>query len=1163
MLPGRGLFCLLFCLSSACATGAPDWGVAEPQFETVGDAEAIPAAVVTALAQDARGLIWIGTQQGLVRYDGYRFRKFLHAADNPHSLSGDYVNALWAAKDGRLWIGTNSDGVSVFDPASERFENYRHDANDQHSLAGGAVWALTGDVAGGIWVATDQGLDYLIATPAGQPKKFTHFNANQPNAANPASAAGGLLDNKVLSLLLDKQGRLWVGSNKGLQRLAQDGKQFETVSEGQAIRTLFQAADGKLWLGSYKHGAAWLQADGVKQGQAGPAPQLHWLGPDKLGNGWIEGIAQVQPDQIWLASYGGGISIVAAKDGQVLQQLHHDPALASSLALDSIKPMLLDRAGWLWIGTWGGGLQRMDAGNRMLRILRHSPTRPEGLSHAEVLSILELENGQMSGQILMGTNGNGIDIIDRGRGLVGGYRHTPGKSGGLPDPAITALAQSRDGAIWAGTQQSGVVRQLTKDGPWLAVPGLPNESVIRLMATRDGGLWAATNGGAARWKPGEARPGEARPGEARPGEARPGEARPSVARFETVTDLLGQPMSSGVTTMAEDDLGRIWLGTDEGLWVQEPGAKGLRAIHAAPGKADGLVSDSIIGLLFDSRKRLWLATDKGLERLLQFDAAKVAHFEHVSARLKVPGKSLGGNLMEDASGRIWTSDYVIDPQALQLYPLRRAEGMDIGAGWNGSFAQTRDGLMLFGGSLGVALIDPTRFKAWDYAPPLVALELKINGQAAPPGPLAASGATAAETMAAGLVFDPGQRTFSLEFSALDYSDPRFNRYQYRLQGEDKDWIDADFEHRSASYGNLGPGQYTLQIRGSNRLGEFSRHELAIGVRVLPAWWQTWWCRLLALLAIGGSASGFYYWRVTRLRNIIRSRTATIAAAHDKLASTHQALEAAHGELAAAHQHLKETQNKLVQSEKMASLGALVAGIAHEVNTPLGTTLVAISGTATTLHGLKNAIDNQSLSKSQLEATTSEAIEYAELALRTATRAADLISTFKTIAVRVDNEQSVSIDLALWLADSVSLLRTRLAAAGVQLQLEVPPGIRLEVVADALQEALIQIYANVLDHAFCDGFCDERQGLLCIKARQDLNGDITIMISDNGQGIAAKHLAKVFDPFFTTKSGVGRHVGLGLHVAFNHVTQRLKGEIGIASTKGQGTTVTILLKQGLP
>jgi signal transduction histidine kinase len=269
---------------------------------------------------------------------------------------------------------------------------------------------------------------------------------------------------------------------------------------------------------------------------------------------------------------------------------------------------------------------------------------------------------------------------------------------------------------------------------------------------------------------------------------------------------------------------------------------------------------------------------------------------------------------------------------------------------------------------------------------------------------------------------------------------------------------------------------------------------------------------------------------------------------------------AHNDLASTYQNLKETQAKLVQSEKMASLGNLVAGIAHEINTPLGTALVAISGTGNTLKELKAAVDDNRLSKSILDTSTTEAIEYNDLALRTASRAADLVALFKTVAAQGDNDELIEVDLADYLPEVETLLREPLALRGCQLEINVPTGLRLTIVPDALIEAITCVFANVFDHAFANG----RIGLVRLSAWANHNGhddEVIIEVEDNGHGIAPEHLPKVFDPFFTTQSGTGGHVGLGLYVAFNHITQRLKSDIRITSTMGEGTTVTICLKTG--
>lgn len=1299
----------------------------EPGFETLRDAESIDNQVITVLVQDAHGLIWIGTQQGLVRYDGYRFRKFTHNVGDPFSLADDYVFSLLVAKDGRIWAGTYSDGISVFDPVSERFERFQHDEKVKGSLPGSRISALVEDGQGGMWVATDQGLAHLADSSRNGAKRFEHFR----HSSDPHS----LLDDNVRSLLLDKAGHLWIGSGSGLQRLARGSKHFETVVTGKEVRSLFQAQDGKLWLGTREHGAAWLDGTQMQLSQLQP----QWLPLSELSHPWIAGFAQVYPDQIWLASHGGGIIVLAANDGRILQTLRHDPALADSLAFDSPQTMLLDKAGWLWVGTWGAGLQRTNANNTMLRILRHSPKRPKGLSYPDVRSMLELPDGRL----LIGSRDNGIDIFDRQKGLVGAWRADRGQTGALPDAAIYSLAHTSDGSIWAGTQQAGVVRLSPNSKRWEIVPGAPGKHVRRLFAARDGSVWAGTNFGVARWQP------------------PPPNSRPqTVPRFEVMTDQNGKTMQAYVLAFAEDSRGRIWIGANNGLWLHEPGHKNLTHIPADPKRTDGLISGYIVGLLVDNRDRLWVATGKGMARLQSLDG-KLARFENISALLGQPGKPLGGNILEDHLGRVWSDEWVIEPAAdggagMRMSRITMADGMDIGTSWLASYAKTRDGLLLFGGSKGVALIDPTRFKAYDYAPPLVVTELKINGHAVPPPKLSNSppNPSAQAQPDNSLLLQSGQRNFAIEFAALDYSDPKKNLYQYRLLGYDKDWINTDADHRSAAYGNLWPGRYTLQVRGSNRQGDWSVHQLSIPIEVLPAWWQTWWFALTLLLLLGGVLAalvqvrtGYLRQRQRELEQVVeestrelRQKQAELVDSNHELKASNvalnQAIEAlnesntalnsanvdlalsvetlrqlgdigreitanldadivfqslylyvgglldapammiyrmntsarsldavfvrdddqampmrsialdsptssvakaarerqelllhydpqddssdspdtnrmltalfaplivddkvlgvmsiqshqpnAYGEReflifrslsaygaialanAAAIAALRQAQGQLVQQEKMASLGGLVAGIAHEINTPLGTTLMAISGVGDALQTLKNALDSGRISKAVLDSSIAEGLEYNALALKTATRTAELIALFKTIAVNVDHVESdcvEEIELADYLSEVATLVHAQLVQGGNQLEIAVPAGLRIHAVPDALTESLSRILVNVPGHAFTDG----RTGTLRIAAQMleapmedsDGGGEVVITVSDNGHGIAAEDLPKVFDPFFTTKSGMYGHVGLGLHVAYNQVTQRLKGQIQVTSTQGQGTCVAIRLKK---
>ncbi len=1321
--PGLRILIMMCCWLIAPALKAQDFPFTEPQFERVSDVETLDNQPITALAQDARGLLWIGTQKGLIRYDGYRFRRFVHHANDPFSLTGDYVYALWAGPDGRIWVGGASDGISVFDPGTERFEPIHHGAKVPHSLSAGRIWAITGDSDGGIWVATEQGLDYRPRSGQG----FVHFgHGNSPNS---------LLDDQVKSLLWDKTGRLWVGSNRGLQRMAKDGKRFATIITGKSVEALFQAQDGKLWLGSAEHGAAWLMPDGDA-----PTPELHWLPLAQLSHPWVMGIAQVQTGQIWLATRGG-VSVVDASDGKLLQTLRHDASLPGSLALDSVKPMLLDQAGWLWLGTWGGGLQRINTNNTMLRVLRHSPKQPTSLSHPDIRSILELANGQL----LFGSDGNGIDIFDRQRGLVGAYRPrrgdgTPTPSDKLPDGTVFALAQSADGTIWAGTRQAGLVRKSPGSSAWLAVPGLPGIQVVKLLVSRDGSLWAGTNHGVARW---QASKQMAAPG---PAPAQP--PPPAPARFETISDAQGKPMQGFVNAMAEDEQGRIWIGTRSGLWLHDPGQPGrpgqagLIAIPAAPEQPDSLISDYIAGLLFDSHGRLWLSTDKGMVRLQNWDG-KRARFEPFSALLGQPDKALGASLMEDQAGRIWTGGEIMEPATMRIAPITQADGLDIGASWSRAYAKTRDGLLFFGGTQGVAIIDPRRYQAYDYIPPVVAVAFSINGQTTPLGPLASqpenspARPAAAMPTRASLTLTPEQRSFALEFAALDYAEPKKNLYQYRLIGYEKDWINADADHRSAAYGNLPPGDYTLVVKGSNRLGEFSAQELRVAIQVLPAWWQTFWFRALLLLVLGSAIHGGMRWRVRGLRkkalalqNLVAARTADIlnlskigqdltatldveqafkrvreqvsarldayvfsiavydeatehivfvyeienqermptntlsmsehnrpavwcvreqrelavptllglldyvdtilppiagdqmesvvylpllveqqvigclsvqsprqyaynpdqleflrvlasytaialsnsgahaelTKSHASLAATHSELTAAHNELAATHQHLQETQQQLLLQEKMAGLGTLTAGVAHEINNPTHFAHVAAQILQTEIAEFEQFVVGlvEREGDAGQEILQAFRARFARLESNVSTvlygteRIKSIVKDLRAFS-RLDESEQKTVRISECLLSTVNLVRT-----SWQEQVEFITGFSDDPELECWPALLNQVFMNLLVNG-CQAIAEKYQhkhqhkqrGKLSLRLRISPVGDaLEIDFEDDGSGIDPAIHARIMEPFFTTKE-VGSGSGLGLSTAFG-IVKKHGGTLEFSSVPGEGSCFTVKL-----
>jgi signal transduction histidine kinase len=556
------------------------------------------------------------------------------------------------------------------------------------------------------------------------------------------------------------------------------------------------------------------------------------------------------------------------------------------------------------------------------------------------------------------------------------------------------------------------------------------------------------------------------------------------------------------------------------------------------GDDGALAHPTILGLLVDHRGQLWVDTPEGLHRMLEYSVGQT-RFERTSARLGIAGRPFGANLLEDERGRLWTHEFVYDPAGQRVHELSIADGVDIGTGWFRAYAKAPDGRMYFGGSKGLLVVDPERFDPRLFAPPVVATELKIDGVGQPAGMLGQ-----------GLELASDQRSFSIEFAALDYSAPERNRYRYRLLGFDERWIDTDASYRVASYSNLWPGAYTLEVQGSNRGGMFAEQGLRIPVRVLPAYWQSPWFAALVLLGLGALTYAGIRWRTARvdarareLQRVIEERTSELRSAKD---SAEQALA-----------ELTGAQRQLIASEKMASLGALVAGIAHEINTPIGIAVTAASHLQDSSRSFADKADSGKLTRSDLVTWRTGTEEACRLILGSLQRANTLIGSFKQVAVDQSSEQRRCFELRSFLEEVQTSLRPIYRRTPYTLSVECADGIQL----DTYPGALFQIFTNLVNNSLLHGFHQRERGSMQISAQAEAER-VILQYSDDGHGMHAAVAEHAFDPFYTTRRGSGGS-GLGLHLVNNLVAEMLGGRISLQTQPGQGCRFIIELPLRAP
>ena len=804
-------------------------------FKSVGDNESIMEGLVTVLAEDNKGFIWIGTQLGLVRYDGYQFKKFEFDPNNPNSLAGNYVLSLWSAPDGKLWIGTIANGISVYDPQTESFKNFQHDESDPASLAHNRVQAFAGNPGSGVWVATNSGLDYLPPNS----EKFQHFlpDNNNPDSIN---------DAHIRSLLMDSSDNLWVGSKDGINRLKKGSDKFERLFSdpndpeslaGQRVDTLFEEQNGRIWAGTKESGAAWFippidanNANEAKQNSQFGRFQVGSLSDNGISHAWIYAINQPQTNEIWLGSMGGGISVIDSKALSVKRHIHHDTAISSGIGLDYVSSLLRDNSGLIWVGTWGGGLSHFNPKNSAFRTLRYSPSRIgiNSLSHAHILSMHKMTNGN----VWLGTSGDGIDILHPDQGIIKKIKPQPNKPDGLKDGSIMTITQLPNESIWIGTLQAGLFKynpqdktfkQYTKDN------GLSDNAIRYLYGDNQGQLWVGTGAGLERFNP-----------------TNDSFESVYVSGKENDTNI---PFEA-VNIITKQSNGTLWVGTDNGLFMLEKDTESLKQVGHLTNQKGKLKHKFIVSLLVDNQDRLLVITSEGLERLKTREG-NIAIFESLSQNLSSNQSILITDILPDEQYHIWGAEGFINTKNRTWRRLKPADGVDIAPHWEGSFSKTNTSTLLFGGN-GLLMIKPELFQEWNYQPPIVISELKINSK------------YRALNLSEKLILEKNVKSFSVEFSSLDFTSPHMNRYAYKLDGYDQDWIETDADHRIANYTNLDPGNYTLQIKGSNRLGLWSDKNLSISIEVQPKWYQTLLFKIALFFAAIGFLQFVYFLKVRQL-----------------------------------------------------------------------------------------------------------------------------------------------------------------------------------------------------------------------------------------------------------------------------------------------------------
>ncbi|RTE86508.1 MULTISPECIES: two-component regulator propeller domain-containing protein [Gammaproteobacteria] len=1047
------------------------------EFEQIGDADNIPDQVVTTLTEDAHGFIWVGTPAGLVRYDGYRFRLFKNDLHTPSSIAGNFVRDTLAAERGHVWVATEPGGISIYDAQQDRFWQLQRSEAFSTISGMGQLTSLAG-YGNAIWAGTTSGL--FRVTWHGE----AHFEIVKVDLLPSFQS--------VRALLLDEQGQLWVGSSDGLLVISEPLSVTtpEIVLDNHRVRSLYQIQNTSLSESTVVLAA--LEGHGVGRiAQTGSEYQFDVL-EDVLEGETPYAFGQPSENELWVSS-ANGIVRLKIPSFMVVDELHHDPSNPYSLANNDTRAMLRDSAGQFWVAGYGGGVQRKHGGNNAVGSIRFSLSNPRSLTEPNISSVLELANRD----IWIGTRGDGVNVFRRDKGVIEHYSPAERAEHGLANGWITAIAQRENGEVWLGANPNKLYRaQVTEGGDEFVevtrAEGFTGSNVRVIRTDAADNVWVGTSDGVLVWDA-------------------------ETNQMEQLQTRDGDILTSSINAIEMTANGGVWIGSGtSGLYYVAPETQTLLPIAVFDNSGEQINDLSVLGLLEDSNQQVWLDSPQGLLKLTpQGDRRYVG--ENISAVFGNENAPFGANLLEDSEGRIWTTEYVYNPSSNEMWSLHKADDVDIGTAWYRSYSKTHDGILMFGGSRGLLFVDPEKFEHWSYQPPVVATELRIDGASASLGRIQNT-----------LELDVTERSFALEFSALDLSEPMRNGYRYRLEGFDEDWIYADASRRVASYSNLWPGEYQLIVEGTNRHGQWSDQQLVVDIRKLPAFWQTPW---FALLCATSLMALFYF--------TMKMRT-------DFMARQQKQLERVIEERTDA---LHAAQSDLIEREKMASLGALVAGVSHEINTPVGIAVTAASTLGEFTKKTVSKMEDGVLTRTDFKQYGEHVKDSTSLILNSLERARTLIASFKQVAVDQSSEEPRKFVVREFLNEVTHSLHPIYRKQKHSLVTECPATLEIETYPGALFQILSNLVTNSTIHAF-----GEEPGEM--KITVEVKGkNVVLKYADNGKGMDEDVLKKAFDPFFTTRRGSGGS-GLGLHIVYNFVTQVLKGDIKLNSKKDKGFEAVI-------
>jgi ligand-binding sensor domain-containing protein/signal transduction histidine kinase len=1051
--------------------------------------DGLSSSSIECIIQDYKGFVWIGTYDGLNRYDGFSFSVYKNNPADSASLIDNHIISMLETKDGNLFIGTNS-GLCMYNRKNDCFLNYLYDRSSPLSGKRCVVSNIAEDALGNLWLATDMGLIY-----------FDRINNRIIQFTHDPKRAESLSCDYVNAVWIDKLNRLWVGTREGLNLFLSETGTFQHIfqveNEVSGIHDLFisnMTGDllGNLWIGC-KEGL--FCVENYAANKIGPMKHFQHNPQDKnsLSINQVGSLFVDDKNNLWVGTENSGLNLFDRKNNS-FWHYHKDDYDPMSLNNESINAIYNDKTGNMWVGTFSGGLNVTTKNRESIVHFQVLPGAPFSLSYNTVTCFLEDHNNQY----WVGTDGGGLNFFDSQTNRFLCYNID---NSSLSSNAILSMIEDSKHLIWLGTWAGGLVCFDTKTKSFKSYTtgnsGIQDDNIFVVTEGYQDDLWLGSfEKGLIHYQIKE-------------------------KRFTSFTPENSGIINKMIVKIVKYSKGRLLIGCPNGLQIFSPKENQFVTYLPDPKNTNSLCDQKIVDILVQNDSCVWIGTNNGLNLFNPTTGTFKRYFEQDG----LPGNLING-LSSDRSDVLWVTTNKgvcrYDHKLGKFKNFTKADGLQSNEFSARSILRTKSGALLMGGTKGFNIVYPDKIVENKSIPDVLITDLKILNKRIEPGaensPLVHN---ITETKALTLSYKQSVITF--DFAVMDFTAPEKNQYAHKMKGFDDDWIYFG-NKREATYTNLDPGEYVLQVKGSNNDGVWNEKGVSLKIIITPPWWKSLWFRVGMLFVVLFSLFFAYYMRIRLYREkqkelsvLVEKRTCELTSANKELLERQILIESQTEELV----KLNSTKDRILSI------------IAHDLRNPFN----VVSGfSGILLEDLKN------LPLETIEMYLKHIYNSSE---NGNTLLGNLLQWSSSQTGRIKFE-SIRINLFQVAKESSDYLMGDAHKKNINIQLTVDRD--LYVVAD--ENMLKTIFRNLLSNAIK---FTPNNGKITVIAESNTE-KAEICVCDSGVGIPPERISRLFK-FETNTSTKGTSnepgTGLGLILAKEFIDRHLE-KIWVESKVGVGT-----------